>query len=143
MFKVTKSFSFSMAHRLVDGYVGKCRSLHGHNYKVEVSIGSPSLDGYGFVVDFNELKYLKAWVDDYFDHTTLLNVRDPLVGFISEIPDNVVRVVDGNPTAELIAKMIYDKAVEMFSNGVFKLIVLGVTVWETETSSAEYSHVTN
>ena len=77
MYQVTKQFSFDAAHRLFmmpDGH--KCRNLHGHTYTVDVTIQSDTLNEYGFVIDFGELKPIKDWLDEHFDHATIVAHND-------------------------------------------------------------------
>lgn len=132
MFKVTKIINFSYGHRLLN-YSGKCRNLHGHNAKVEIQMFSEKLNDIGMVVDFVEIKnILQKWIDDNLDHKMLLSKDDPMVKILKD-NDEDVYVMDTNPTAEAIAKLIYDYAVSK------KLPVKKVKLWETETSIAVYN----
>ena len=64
---------FSIAHRLIKGYQGKCANLHGHNYSCVVTISAQDVDHYGFVIDFNHVKTLfDDWVDAEIDHHLLI-----------------------------------------------------------------------
>lgn len=131
MFKVTKTLEFCYGHRLLK-YAGKCRHLHGHNGRIEVDIELAALDGRGMVVDFTDIKNtLKKWVDDTLDHRLLLAKDDPLVPVLRERGEVVV-VMDENPTAESIAKLIYEQA---RAQG---LPVAEVRIWETPTSCAGF-----
>jgi 6-pyruvoyltetrahydropterin/6-carboxytetrahydropterin synthase len=129
MFKVTKHIDFCYGHRLLN-YEGQCRHLHGHNGRVEIDIESEKLDSRGMVVDFSEIKrILKAWIDETLDHRMLLNKADSI---LPALKGELVFVMDENPTAENIAKIIFQHA---RSKG---LPVVEVRLWETPTSYATY-----
>jgi 6-pyruvoyltetrahydropterin/6-carboxytetrahydropterin synthase len=131
MYKVTKHIDFCYGHRLLN-YDGQCRHLHGHNGRVEVDIETETLDGRGMVVDFADIKrILKAWIDETLDHRMLLNKADPLVPVLKQRGELLV-TLDENPTAENIARLIFDHA---RSKG---LPVVEVRLWETPTSFASY-----
>jgi 6-pyruvoyltetrahydropterin/6-carboxytetrahydropterin synthase len=131
MFRVTKEIYFCYGHRLLN-YAGKCRNLHGHNGKAVVTIETSELDPLGMAVDFSELKrVIGSWIDDSLDHKLILNRADPLIPELRRLGEAFV-LMDVNPTAENIAKMIFERAV---SEG---LPVVEVTLWETETSFATY-----
>jgi 6-pyruvoyltetrahydropterin/6-carboxytetrahydropterin synthase len=131
MYKVTKEIRFCYGHRLLD-YSGPCRHLHGHNGLAEVTIVSETLDGLGMVVDFDEVKQaVKGWIDDNLDHRMLLSKEDPTLPLLREAGEPVVPF-DGNPTAESIARKIFEHARES------GLPVERVRLWETDTSWAEY-----
>ena len=132
MYTVTKETHFCYGHRLLN-YDGACRHLHGHNGKIEVELTADKLDQRGMVVDFSEIKrVIKGWLDDTLDHTMLLHKDDPLIPVLRERKERFY-VMDSNPTAESIARLIYDYAV---SRG---FPVTRVTLWETESSFATYS----
>jgi len=131
MFRVTKEIHFCYGHRLLN-YDGKCRHLHGHNGKAVVTLEAPQLDELGMVVDFTEIKrVIGKWIDDTLDHRMLLHQDDPIIPELRRQNEPFV-TLDVNPTAENIAKMIFDRAA---SHG---LPVVEVTLWETENSFATY-----
>ncbi len=131
MFKVTKHIDFCYGHRLLN-YSGQCRHLHGHNGRVEIEIASDKLDVRGMVVDFSDIKTaIKTWIDETLDHRMLLCKDDPLLPALKHHRE-LVFVMDQNPTAENIAKLIFDHA---RSKG---LPVTEVRLWETPTSFAAY-----
>jgi len=131
MYQVSKSVSFCYGHRLLD-YEGKCRHLHGHNARAVITFESKTLDERGMVEDFSEVKRLVwSWLDEEIDHTLLLHRDDPLLPLLSEAGERV-RVTEENPTAEVIARMIF----EYIAGKGYP--VTGVTLWETETSYASY-----
>lgn len=128
---VTRLIHFCYGHRLLD-YSGKCRQLHGHNGKLEVTMRRDDLDKLGMVMDFEEIKLtVQKWVDQELDHKTLLNEKDPLVKVLRDLGEPIV-TLKGNPTAENIAQLIFDQAKKM------KLPIVSVRIWETVNSYAEY-----
>lgn len=131
MFRVTKELYFCYGHRLLN-YAGKCRHLHGHNGKVVVTLETESLDSLGMAVDFSEIKrVIGAWIDETLDHKLILHRDDPLLPELRR-QGEVHVVMDVNPTAENIAKLIFERVVSV------GLPVVEVTLWETETSHATY-----
>ncbi|MEK7286396.1 MAG: 6-carboxytetrahydropterin synthase QueD [Nitrospirota bacterium] len=132
MYKVTREIHFCYGHRLLN-YSGKCRNLHGHNGKVEIEISAESLDSLGMVRDFSEIKQImQTWIDEALDHKMILCKRDPILPSLDQFKEPVF-LTDDNPTAEAIAKLIYDYAV---SQG---LPITSVRLWETANSYASYS----
>jgi 6-pyruvoyltetrahydropterin/6-carboxytetrahydropterin synthase len=130
-FAVTRVIHFCYGHRLMD-YAGKCRHPHGHNGKVEITLTGAKLDKLGMVMDFEDIKReVQAWIDSELDHKMLLNEKDPLVKILRDLGEPVV-TMKGNPTAEAIARHIYD-----YARGK-KLSVKTVRLWETVNSFAEY-----
>lgn len=131
MFRVTKEIHFCYGHRLLN-YAGKCRNLHGHNGKAVVTLETPSLDALGMVVDFSAIKRtVGAWIDEELDHRMILHRDDPALPELRRLGEPVV-VLDVNPTAENLAKLIFERVV---AEG---LPVTEVTLWETENSYATY-----
>ena len=132
MYRVTKSVAFCYGHRLLN-YAGKCRHLHGHNARAVITLESNDLDARGMVEDFSELKrVVRDWLDEEIDHTLLLCRDDPLLPLLQDAGERVY-ITDDNPTAEVIARMIYDYVA---GRGY---PVVEVALWETDTSHASYS----
>jgi len=132
MYSVTKRIEFCYGHRLLD-YDGICKHPHGHNGLVEVEVRSNQLDKRNMVCDFSDIKrVVKGWIDRDLDHKMLLRRDDPLVKLLQQLGEPVY-LCDSNPTAEHIAKIIYQHAA---SEG---LPVVRVKLWETPTSFAEYA----
>ena len=131
MYRVSKSVSFCYGHRLLN-YDCKCAHLHGHNAQAVITLESETLDELGMVEDFSHLKRLVwEWLDAEIDHTLLLHRDDPVLPVLQAAGERV-RVTDFNPTAENIARMIFDYvAAEGYP-------VVDVTLWETDTSYASY-----
>ncbi|MCX7986847.1 MAG: 6-carboxytetrahydropterin synthase QueD [Bacteroidales bacterium] len=134
-YTVSKKLSFEAAHRLLKDYAGKCSNNHGHSWVVEIEIEAANLDNKGMVLDFNELKKLKQWIDDTLDHTTILWEKDPMCEYIKNTGQRLY-VTKENPTSEVIARIIFEKAEELFGNETIK--VSSVAVHETCTSKATY-----
>lgn len=131
-FTVIKRIEFCYAHRLLE-HQGKCRHLHGHNGVLEIEIQKPSLDEMGMVMDFVTIKEIvKAWVDNELDHKLLLARRDPLVPIL-KAQGEPMYLMDENPTAENIAKDVYNEARRQ------GLSVREVRLWETPSGCAAYS----
>ena len=129
--KVTKEIHFCYGHRLLN-YDGKCRHLHGHNAKAEIDVEAATLDHRGMVMDFGDINVVvKSWIDRELDHKMLLCKDDPMLKTLQALNEPCF-VLEANPTAENIAKLIYDYAV---SQG---LQVSEVRLWETPTSFAVY-----
>jgi 6-pyruvoyltetrahydropterin/6-carboxytetrahydropterin synthase len=131
MFRVTREVYFCYGHRLLN-YDGKCRNLHGHNGKAIIALEAEELDRLGMVVDFSHIKrVVQTWIDETLDHRMILHRDDPVLPELRRQNEPVV-VIDVNPTAENIAKLIFDFA---RTQG---LRVVEVTLWETENSFATY-----
>ena len=131
MYSVTRVIHFCYGHRLLN-YPGKCRVPHGHNGKIEITLSSKGLDRLGMVMDFEEIKKkVQRWVDAELDHKMLLNKKDPLVRIFRNLGEPYFQM-DGNPTAENIARLIYDYARRQ------GLPVTEVRLWETVNSYASY-----
>jgi 6-pyruvoyltetrahydropterin/6-carboxytetrahydropterin synthase len=131
MYRVSKSVSFCYGHRLIN-YSGKCQHLHGHNARAVITLESSSLNERGMVEDFSDLNRLVwDWLEQEIDHTLLLHRDDPVLPVLEGAGERV-RAIDCNPTAENIARMIYDYVA---GKGY---PVTEVALWETETSRASY-----
>jgi len=121
MFEVSVEETFAAGHALRN-YKGKCENVHGHNYRVQVTLSGPELDSIGLLVDFVVVKKLMQTAVDRLDHQYLNDLA----------PFDVL-----NPSAENMAKYFYDE----ISGGLGQStpVRLGqVRVWETDTSSATY-----
>jgi 6-pyruvoyltetrahydropterin/6-carboxytetrahydropterin synthase len=135
MFRVTKEIHFCYGHRLLN-YAGKCRNLHGHNGKAVVTFESAELDQLGMVVDFSDIKRsIGVWIDENLDHRMILHCDDPALPELRRLGEPVV-VVEMNPTAENIARLIFDRA--RATAAPRGLRVVEVTLWETENSYATF-----
>ena len=132
MYRVTREIHFCYGHRLLQ-YDGKCKNLHGHNGKAVITLEADKLDSLGMVVDFGKLKEtVGKWIDATLDHRMILHREDPVLPYLLS-QGEPIHVVDTNPTAENIAKLIFDHARrEGFP-------VTEVTLWETENCFATYT----
>jgi 6-pyruvoyltetrahydropterin/6-carboxytetrahydropterin synthase len=131
MFKVTETLDFCYGHRLLR-YKGKCAHLHGHNGRVEVVVATKSLDEQSMVTDFSQIdQVVRRFLDENLDHKLLLHKDDPLVEVLRR-HDEPLFVMDCDPTAEAIARLICERA---RAGG---LDVAEVRLWETPTSVASY-----
>jgi len=132
MYRVTREISFCYGHRLLN-YDGKCRHLHGHNGKAVLTLEAETLDSLGMVVDFSQIKgVVNKWIDDHLDHRLLLHQDDPYLPYLRQHNEPVF-VMAVNPTAENIARLIFDFALEQ------GLPVKEVRLWETDSCYATYS----
>ena len=131
MFSVTRELTFCYGHRLLD-YNGKCRHLHGHNGRAVITLAAPDLDALGMVVDFSRLRHVVGhWIDETLDHKMILHRDDPALPLLRQLGEPVY-VLDVNPTAENIARLIFDyTAGQGFP-------VVEVKLWETESCYAAY-----
>lgn len=140
---ITRQIVISTAHRIFE-YNGRCERLHGHNYRILLSLTADSLDDLGMIVDFGRIKrVLLGALDEAWDHRTLLFEQDPLAERLKAIEDDgSVVVVPFNPTAENMATHL---ATEFFprimrENGWDpRVVVHSVTVYETENSCATWT----
>jgi len=122
MYEISVDTTFAAAHNLRD-YYGKCEDLHGHNYKVRVVVEGPQLDSTGLLYDFVHLKQVIQGVVQSLDHK-YLNELAPF--------DTL------NPSAENIARHIYDETAKHLRQSPNAARVSGVTIWETDASAATY-----
>jgi 6-pyruvoyltetrahydropterin/6-carboxytetrahydropterin synthase len=120
MFEIRVETDFAAAHFLAD-YHGKCENLHGHNYKVCAHFRGTDIDGGGMLVDFSAAKKALRTVCDSLDHTNL----------------NDLAVFEQNPSAERIARFIFEHLKDTFTEGAEKLVA--IDVFETPGSRARYS----
>ncbi len=140
--RITKQFSFETGHALY-GYDGKCKNVHGHSYKLSVTvIGTPITDHsnvkFGMVIDFGDLKKIvKEEIVDLFDHATVFNQNTPHIELANELKNrgHHVILVNYQPTSE---NMVFDFA-EKIKNRLPNTIELhSLKLQETETSFAEW-----
>jgi 6-pyruvoyltetrahydropterin/6-carboxytetrahydropterin synthase len=140
--RITKQFSFETGHALY-GYDGKCKNVHGHSYKLSVTvIGTPITDKsnvkYGMVIDFGDLKKIvKEEIVDQFDHATVFNKNTPHIELAKELSDrdHHVILVDYQPTSE---NMVIDFAEKIISRLPENINLFSLRLQETETSFAEW-----
>jgi 6-pyruvoyltetrahydropterin/6-carboxytetrahydropterin synthase len=140
--RITKQFSFETGHALY-GYDGKCKNVHGHSYKLSVTvIGKPISDNsnvkFGMVIDFSDLKKIvKEEIVDIFDHATVFNKNTPHVELAAELKNrgHHVILVDYQPTSE---NMVTDFAQKIKSRLPAYIKLHSLKLQETDTSFAEW-----
>jgi len=155
-YEITKKFKFEAGHRvwkqnLLSGKGAKllkeippnpCLNIHGHSYKVEITVGSDRLNEQEMVIDFYHIKAaLKDLIDNQLDHSFIIDKNDPLYPKFKEIFGFLkLTEVDFCPTAEALAKYIYDYTTEKLKEAELldDIKVVKVVIWETETGKAEY-----
>ena len=92
---------------VVSGHPGKCKNLHGHNYRIHFHCEG-EINSDGMVIDFGDIKtFLCWWLEDNWDHRFLVWDRDPIYSDLKKI-DSTVRGVSFNPTAENMAQYLLD-----------------------------------
>ncbi len=140
--RITKKFDFEAGHAL-HGYDGKCRNVHGHSYKLYVTVIGAPIDDIshvknGMVIDFTDLKKIvKSEIEDVFDHATVFNKNTPHVELAKELQDrghNVI-LVDYQPTSEM---MILDFADKIKKRLPENITLFSLKLQETESSHAEW-----
>ncbi|PPK96564.1 MULTISPECIES: 6-carboxytetrahydropterin synthase [Nonlabens] len=140
--RITKEFTFETGHALY-GYDGKCRNVHGHSYKLAVTVIGTPIDElghvkHGMVIDFGDLKkIIKEEIVDPFDHATVFNKNTPHVELAKELSDrgHDVILVDYQPTSEM---MIIDFADKIKRRLPSNIALHTLRLRETETSYAEW-----
>ena len=140
--RITKQFSFETGHALY-GYDGKCKNVHGHSYKLSVTvIGKPITDNtnvkYGMVIDFSDLKKIvKSEIVDVFDHATVFNKNTPHVELAKELENrgHNILLVDYQPTSEM---MVIDFSKKIKKHLPKNIKLHSLKLQETETSFAEW-----
>lgn len=140
--RITKQFSFETGHALY-GYDGKCKNVHGHSYKLSVTvIGKPITDHsnvkFGMVIDFSDLKKIvREEIVDLFDHATVFNKNTPHVELAAELKNrgHHVILVDYQPTSE---NMVTDFAQKIKNRLPSNIQLHSLKLQETETSFAEW-----
>lgn len=140
--RITKQFNFETGHALY-GYDGKCRNVHGHSYKLSVTvIGKPITDSnhvkYGMVIDFSDLKKIvQEEIVLNFDHATVFNKNTPHIELAKELEDrgHHVILVDYQPTSE---NMVIDFAQRIKNRLPENIKLFSLRLQETESSYAEW-----
>ena len=122
MFEVSVEQTFAAGHALRN-YKGKCENVHGHNFKVQVTIEGETLDDTGMLVDFLDVRHLMQSVIARLDHQ-----------FLNEIAPFDVR----NPSAENIAEYFHEEMTGGLASTPVPVKIREVKVWETDIQSATY-----
>ncbi len=140
--RITKQFNFETGHALY-GYDGKCKNIHGHSYKLNVTVlGTPITDSnnvkYGMVIDFTDLKKIvKEEIVDVFDHATVFNKNTPHIELAKELKErgHLVILVDYQPTSE---NMVLDFVEKIKARLPKSIELYSLRLQETESSYAEW-----
>jgi 6-pyruvoyltetrahydropterin/6-carboxytetrahydropterin synthase len=140
--RITKQFNFETGHALY-GYDGKCKNVHGHSYKLSVTvIGTPITNRdnvkFGMVIDFTDLKKIvKEEIVDQFDHATVFNQTTPHVSLAKELSDrgHHIILVDYQPTSE---NMVIDFAEKIKRRLPDTIQLHSLKLQETDSSFAEW-----
>lgn len=135
MYFVTKSFHIPIAHRL-SKHCGNCKNLHGHNFKLEVTVKTKDLNSNDMVIDFSDLKKIVNEIIDSWDHGLFLNVCDSNE-FIGESKKHIL---DCDPTSETLSKILFDEIELKLPSNVF---LHKITLWEAEDSKSTYKKYEN
>lgn len=124
MFEVTVEHSFAAGHALRE-YKGKCENVHGHNYRVQVTVEGERLNRIGLLVDFVELKRAVRQTCEQLDHQ-FINDLEPFTTL--------------NPSAENIAKYLYERVTGTLDLTTLQppIRISQVKIWETDTSMAVF-----
>lgn len=120
MYELKVTSRFAAAHQL-RGFHGSCENLHGHNWKVEVSVTGENLKKEGLLIDFGEMKQATREALGTLDHR-FLNELEPFK--------------DNNPSSEHIARHIFQYLSDKLNHGDVR--VSKVTAWESEDACASY-----
>jgi 6-pyruvoyltetrahydropterin/6-carboxytetrahydropterin synthase len=104
----TRYHDFSTGHR-VFGHESKCAHLHGHNYRIHLTVEADALDSVGRVMDFSAIKeHLCYWLEEEWDHKFLVWEQDPFANTLKELDPEGTVVVNFNPTAENMGQHLID-----------------------------------
>jgi 6-pyruvoyltetrahydropterin/6-carboxytetrahydropterin synthase len=140
--RITKQFSFETGHALY-GYDGKCKNVHGHSYRLDVTVVGQPIDDtshvkLGMVIDFSDLKKIvKEDIVDVFDHATVFNKNTPHVELAKELKDrgHNVLLVNYQPTSEM---MVIDFAEKIKKRLPKNIQLHSLKLQETATSYAQW-----
>lgn len=138
---VTKEYKWEAAHRLVSDYPDNCRHLHGHSYRCTITmelLPGQDLNEFGFIYDYNDMKRMKKWINDNFDHACFVSDQDEeLLRFITSQKNRDKHyLVRGQSSAENISHIIFKEASKILNDD--RAQVIEVTVNETCTSETRY-----
>ncbi len=121
MYHLTILTHFAAAHNLLN-YQGDCENLHGHNWKVEVTVNTEDLDKAGLGIDFKILKKYTKEIMNYLDHK-YLNDLEAFKGI--------------SPSSEHISKFIFEQLLEKLAD--YDVTMEKITVWESDNAYATYT----
>lgn len=134
--QAVRILKFDAGHRVVN-HESKCKSLHGHEYKVEVFCEADNLDSLGRVIDFGVIKdLLGTWIDLHLDHTMIIWDQDPNLTLLLQCEsEKPIFVVPFNPTAENLAELLFDRGNQLLLNS--EVSITKIKLWETSNCYVE------
>lgn len=145
MFSVTKTFEFEASHKLNLPYESPCSKIHGHSYKVEITVESETLDSNGMVIDFAELKDVKDQIMELWDHALIMSQFDPNIGTFRDLAKTreiikLAELPEDNVTAEHMAKFIHNETYHSLREKGLDVhsMVIEIAIWETSNNKAIY-----
>ena len=136
--KAIRKIQFCSGHRVLN-HESKCANAHGHNYVAWFYAEASGLDSIGRVIDFSVLKEkIGDWIDQYWDHTFLINKEDYDLLRCSHVleKNKPVFVCDFNPTAENMADYLLRVVCPQVLNGT-NVVVTKIELYETENCKVE------
>ena len=158
MITITRIFEFDSAHRILN-HESRCRHIHGHRYKAEVTVTADGLDTLGRVIDFSVLKEkVGNWIDEHWDHNVILHKDDPLLmlNVVGQVPAKELHprtyeiqfvdmpdvfmgkepyILSGNPTAENMAWELFHIAFSLMVQ--YHIKVVHIRLYETPNCWAD------
>ena len=141
MYSIEKKFKFEATHRLncLD-YDSPCKNIHGHSYKVFMTIKAGSLNDQGMIIDFTKLKEFQKFLDLKYDHACIVESSDE--SFIKFIKTNhyKLNIYSKPTTAENMAYNLCNDAIYMFVNKIEDIKEITMRIYETENNCASYTH---
>jgi len=140
MYTIRKKFKFEASHVLDEAFSKDCLNIHGHSYYLEIIISTKELNSDGMVVDFGELKKHVEPLIKKLDHACIISNTNSKMKRVLRENNYKNYVMEGNPTAENMCKMIYDILIRsLFFIFCFSYLTLKIRLHETETGYAEYT----
>ncbi len=145
MYSITKNFKFEAAHRLFNMPESHpCHSLHGHSYVVKVTISTKKLDNMenpNMIIDFRKLKVFQNWLDENFDHATILHNNDPLYSTLKNFDCKIRTIPNGDTTAENMARFFSIIVIDMIKKYFKDQFSVKIEVVETVGNTASYEEL--
>ena len=144
---VTKELTFDAAHRLYK-YEGKCANIHGHQYKILLTLSTTDLDSRKISIDFGLIKrYFQHWLNEKWDHKIILHIEDPLNDHLEFLVKNtklsgleLPYSMPYNPTSEGMAEYLATTIFpQIIAENRLPASIKNVRVYETPTSYSDYT----
>jgi 6-pyruvoyltetrahydropterin/6-carboxytetrahydropterin synthase len=142
MFIIEKKLKkFSAAHRLINGYQGKCRNLHGHNYTVAVTFAKHELNKHGLLIDFSLISELfNEYIQNQLDHSVIVSTNDhSLLNFLQAEQQKHYLLDKGrNSSVEVLAEELFNQFTKIMFKNKIDTLLHQVKVFETDTAWAAF-----